>query len=278
VNVARYDQQAVLMANIEEARYDILLSSDGKELVQARYAVRNNQRNFVKIALPPGASVWSATLGGKPARPGQSPDGSLLLPLEKSRGGEDAPAFVVELMYVTKATAWQDKGKQTVTLPALDLPISRTGVLFYYPPMFRVAAEPGTFRTQEYQVPVSAALTPTAWESGGSSGGMAAKAVVNGVFVANAPSAPTSAQEFDRLEQFAKLQSNDDKEKKDATQALLDSFRAKSAGGRVTGIVPVNIDFPAFGPSIYLVSELTSENQFPAAEFSFQRDKKGGTR
>ena len=97
VNVARYDQQAVLMANIEEARYDVLMSADGKELVQARYAVRNNQRNFVKIALPPGASVWSATLGGRPVRPGQSPDGSLLLPLEKSRGGEDAPAFVVEI-------------------------------------------------------------------------------------------------------------------------------------------------------------------------------------
>ena len=274
VNVARYDQQAVLMANIEEARYDILLSSDGKELVQARYAVRNNQRNFVKIALPPGASVWSATLGGRPARPGQSPDGSLLLPLEKSRGGEDAPAFVVELMYVTKAPSWQDKGKQTVTLPALDLPISRTGVLFYYPPMFRVSAEPGTFRTQEYQGPISAALSSV---ESVTVAGFSAGATVGGSLAMNGPPS-ASPQQADRLEQFAKLQSNDDKEKKDATQALLDSFRAKSAGGRVTGIVPVNIDFPAFGPSIYLVSELTSENQFPAAEFSFQRDKKGGTR
>jgi hypothetical protein len=272
VNVARYDQQAVLMANIEEARYDILMSADGKELVQARYAIRNNQRNFVKIALPPGASVWSAMLGGRPARPGQSPDGSLLLPLEKSRGGEDAPAFVVALMYVTKAPAWQDKGKQTVTLPALDLPISRTGVLFYYPPMFRVAAEPGTFRTQDYQGPISAALS--------SDGSMTAAegGAVGGPVAMNAPKPAAQPQEFDRLAQFAQLQSNDDKEKKDATQALLDSFKSKSMAGRVTGIVPVNIDFPAFGPSIYLVSELTSENQSPVAEFSFQHDKKGGTR
>ncbi len=263
VNVARYDQQAVLMANIEEARYDILMSADGKELVQARYAVRNNQRNFVKITLPPGASVCSASLGGRPARPGQSPDGSLLLPLEKSRGGEDAPAFVVELMYVTKATAWQDKGKQTVTLPALDLPISRTGMLLYYPPMFRVTAEPGTFRTQEYQAPVSAALA-----SG--EGGV--------VDIGTPSAAPAQPKEFDRLEQFAKLQGNEEKDKKDATQALLDTFRAKSVGGRVTGIVPVSVDFPAFGPSIYLVSELTSENQSPAAAFNFQHDKKGATR
>ena len=261
LNVARYDQQAVLMANIEEARYDILMSADGKELVQARYAIRNNQRNFVKVTLPAGASVWSTTLGGRPARPGQSPDGSLLLPLEKSRGGEDAPAFVVELMYVMKASRWDEKGTEKVTLPAVDLPISRTGMLLYYPPMFRVSAEPGIFRTQEYEAPVSAALAPTVMDGG-------AMGPVN---------TPYAKQESDRLEQFAKLQS-DDKEKKDATQALLDSFKSKSIGGKVTGILPVNVDFPAFGPSIYLVSELTSENQSPSAEFSFQHDKKGGAR
>ena len=70
----------------------------------------------------------------------------------------------------------------------------------------------------------------------------------------------------------------DEKEKKDKTLSLLDDFRAKSIGGKVTGILPVNVAFPAFGPSMFLVSELTSENQFPAAEFSFQRDKKGGVR
>jgi hypothetical protein len=80
------------------------------------------------------------------------------------------------------------------------------------------------------------------------------------------------------LEQFAKLQSNDEKEKKDATRALLDTFKAKSVAGRVTGILPINVAFPAFGPSIFLVSELTSENQSPAADFNFQRDKKAGAR
>jgi len=33
---------------------------------------------------------------------------------------------------------------------------------------------------------------------------------------------------------------------------------------------------PAFGPSLYLVSELTSENQSPSAEFNYQQDKKAG--
>jgi hypothetical protein len=265
VNVARYDQQAVLMANVEEARYQVLMSADGKELVQARYAVRNNQRNFVKVTLPPGAAVWSVTLAGRPVRPGQSPDGSLLLPLEKSRGGDDAPAFAVEILYLTKAAAWQEKGQEKVTLPALDLPISRTGLLLYYPPLFKVSAEPGTFRAQEYMNPISAVLEPA---SGG---------VIGGVIVSAA--APAGAVRLgDQLQPFAKVQGIEE-DKKDSTQALLDSFKAKSLGGKVTGILPINVSFPAFGPSIFLVSELTSENQFPAAEFSFQREKtKGGVR
>jgi len=262
VNIVRYDQQAVLMANIEEARYDILMSADGKALVQARYAVRNNQRNFVKITLPAGATVWSTALGGKPVRPGQSPDGSLLLPLEKSRGGEDPPAFVVEILYLTKATAWEEKGQAKLVLPALDLPISRTGLLVYYPPLFKVSAEPGTFRTQEYENPMSAALGPSG-------------EAIEGAASAGKPAAPD--REFDRLENYAQLQARDDKEKKD-TAALLETFRAKSLGGKVTGILPVNVNFPAFGPSLFLVSELTSENQAPAADFNFQRERKGGAR
>ena len=86
---------------------------------------------------------------------------------------------------------------------------------------------------------------------------------------------PATPKEFERLEQLSQLQSPEDRDK---TKALLDTFKTKSMGGKVTGILPVSVPFPAFGPSIFLVSELTSENQFPAAQFNFQREKKGGAR
>src|SRR6201987_2995889 len=98
--VSRYTQQAVLMANVQEARYRVLLTKDGKSLVEARYALRNNQRSFVKITLPAGAALWSASLAGKPIRPGSGPDASLLLPLSKAGSGEDAPECSVEIMYL----------------------------------------------------------------------------------------------------------------------------------------------------------------------------------
>ncbi len=232
------------------------MSKEGKTLVQARYAVRNNQRNFVKISLPPGAMVWSAALSGKPVRPGQATDGSLLLPLEKARGGEEAPAFVVEVLYMIRGTAWEDKGKAHLALPALDLPVSRTGLLLYYPPLFRVTAEPGPFRTEVYANPSSVAFN-----------------------LAAPPPPPLPMSIVDGAIAIGGPVSLDLRNKKDdSTQALIDKFQMKSKAGRVTGILPIGVDFPAFGRSTYLVSELTSEGQFPAAELSYQRDKKAGAR
>lgn len=251
VNVARYAQQAVLMANIEEARYQVLMSKDGKTLVQARYAVRNNQRNFLKITLPPAGIVWSASVSGQPARPGQSPDGSLLLPLEKARGGEDAPAFIVELTYMLRGSTWEDKGKTHLALPALDLPISRTGLLLYYPPLFRITAESGSFRAEPYADPISSAFNPPP---------------------------PVASPVADGQAGVATLRKAENDKDQESTQALIDTFRAKSKAGRVAGILPIGVDFPSIGPSTYLVSELTSEGQFPAADLNYQRDKKAGAR
>jgi len=97
---------------------------------------------------------------------------------------------------------------------------------------------------------------------------MGAAAIVHG----EATGGPT--RQFDRLKAFAFRGA----EKDDKTQALLDSYRAKSAGGKVTGILPVGISFPIFGPSTFLVSELTAENQAPFADFIYQKDKKRGSR
>ncbi|MGC1489899.1 MAG: hypothetical protein WA798_00910 [Candidatus Acidiferrum sp.] len=271
VNVARYTPQAVLMANIAEARYSVLITDDGKSLVQARYAVRNNQRNFLKFTLPPGATLWSAALAGSPVRPGQSPDGSVLLPLQKSHAGEDAPEFAVEVVYIDKGTAWNEKGQFKLALPALDLPISRTGVLIYHPPLFKVTPGPGAFRVEAYEDPTSAALSPQdALEEVSASGSMSA-------IVSTASQAPAiTGAEVSALPE-AKVLPRAMFEQPQA-QRQFDEFRAALQGGKAAGILPIEVAFPALGPSLFLVSELTAENQSPSADLNYQREKKTGAR
>ncbi|HEV3330805.1 MAG TPA: hypothetical protein VG096_07480 [Bryobacteraceae bacterium] len=239
LEVARYAQQAVLTANIEEARYRVLLTADGKTLVEARYAVRNNQRNFVRITLPTGAAVWSSSLGGRPVRPGQGPEGSLLFPLSKSRAGEDAPLFRIEIVYLAHGGEWSLKGRDTLALPALDLPVSRAGLLLYYPPLFRLTPQGGAFHAQPYERPESDVWT-----------------------------APTTPQV-----EVADVQNTNA-----ATQALVDRYRARTNARKTTEPLPTSVAFPAVGPKLYLVSELTGESKAPVIELDYQKDKKGGVK
>jgi len=269
VNVARYTPQAVLMANVAEARYNVLITNEGKQLVQARYAVRNNSRNFLKITLPAGATLWSAELAGKPVRPGQSPDGSVLLPLEKAHAGEDSPEFAVEIVYISRGAAWNDKGQFKLGLPALDLPVSRTGLLVYHPPLFKVTPEPGSFRTEAYEDPISAALNPLPPPAPPPPPPMAGPAAVAGIVVAPAPNSP-GAGLSDLGSSIVTNQA--------AKQSAVDNFRMALQGGKASGILPIKVSFAALGPSLYLVSELTGENQAPSTDLNYQREKKAGGR
>lgn len=244
LDVARYTPQAVLTANIEEAEYNTLIAADGKILVQSRFAVRNNQRNFLKLTLPATAVLWSASVAGRPIRPGRAPDGSYLLPLEKTRSGEEAPAFVVEVSYIDRAASWTDKGRARVSLVAVDLPISKSHLVLHHPPLFRVtpaAGLSGSFRVANYAPPESPALRSEA-----------------------APGATEQQRAEGEL-------APDQAEMKQLIARISTQRTAPPSRN-----LPLRVVFPHFGPSIFLVSELTGENQTPAVELDFQRERKRG--
>ena len=98
VRVSRYATQALLVANVDEARYQVLLADDGKALVKARYAVRNNHRGLLSVSLPSGATLWHASVARRPVRPGRSPEGALLVPSLKARGNDESSLFAVEIV------------------------------------------------------------------------------------------------------------------------------------------------------------------------------------
>jgi hypothetical protein len=244
LTVARYTPQAVLVANVEEARYEALLEEEGKTLVRARYAVRNNQRAFLGVTLPPNAALWSAAVANRPLRPGVSADGAMLLPLEKGRAGEEAPPFVVEVTYVQRGDAWADKGRTRLLLPSVDLPIARTGVTVYHSPRFSVLAEPGPFRVNTDNGPFTSTLRS---DRPALRGGPAPSPAPPPL-----PMRPPSSGDVD----------------------LIEKYRKDVAGRSIAGPVPVTVPFPEFGTGVFLTSELTAELQAPALEFTYKRESR----
>jgi len=240
VRVSRYATQAMQVANVDEARYQVLIAEDGKSMIKARYAVRNNHRGLLSVALPQGAALWQASVAGRPVRPGRSSEGALLIPLEKARSREDLPPFVVEMVYVMPSVVWAEKGTEDVTLPALDLPVSRTGVELHYSPRFRVASSTtSAFRAEPYSDPFSPTLNET-------------------------------APAVDEMES----KSLSDKDEAGAAMKALVKQYQQSAGGRaVAGILPVQVPFPDFGAVLFLASELTPEARAPRLSLEYQRER-----
>jgi hypothetical protein len=144
----------------------------------------------------------------------------------------------VEIVYVQSIDRWLqkglDKGRARIELPALDLPVSRTGLELHYSPRFNVEAQPGSFRVEADPGPFAEAL--------------------------RTPSFRIAVQQGDREARAAS-----------GLQALVDRFKNESAGRTVTGSLPVRVVFPEFGPSIFLASELTAEFRSPFVELAFKR-------
>ncbi len=269
ISVKRYTPQAVLIANVEEARYRVLAAEDGLCLVEAHYAVRNNQRSFLKITLPPRATIWSASVAGKPVRPGVAEGDAVLLALEKGRAGEDAPTFVVRVTYLQTAERWVDKGEVRLPLPALDLPISRTGVEVHHSPRFRPNLEPGAFRQESDPGVFAEALR-------GSRGGYGFGSGIGGQSggYARVPPPPVAAAAPAGLAAPVEMRPAVEFDGRTAQlQMLIDRFRNEGGGRTVTGALPVDVTFPTLGPSIFVAAELTAESQAPSIDLAIRKSK-----
>jgi hypothetical protein len=148
--------------------------------------------------------------------------------------------------FFARAAAWTDRGRQQLLLPALDLPVSRTGMALHHSPRFHVALLLGAFREGPAEGPLSALLSGPA----------------------ESPS--TADEEHERL---LAVKGADAAGVAEEQKQLIDRFQ-EGRSRRVVGVTPVEVPFPAVGPAIHLVSELTGEGSVPSIELAYKRESK----
>ncbi len=274
LTLTRYAPQEVLLAAVDEARYRALVSEDGKALVEGRLAVRNNQRSFLALTLPGGATLWSVAVDGRPVRPGTGPKGSILVPLPKRRAGADAARVIVGLMYADKAAAWGPSGDWRLTLPAIDLPVQQMGLTVKHSPRYRLTPMPSDFHAQAFEPPLSQVLTLDA-EKEESALGQELKTqehVAQDSLRANRPAAsPGPAPGEPRFEAGGRRRGGQDEGDGQSLGGLVERFQREARGVRSVGTLPVLVAFPDSGPGLYLAAALTAEGAAPTAAFTFKR-------
>jgi hypothetical protein len=130
LDVRRFDEAEVLQALVDSARFTSVVADDGQMMTEMSLSVRNNGRQFLEIALPAGAHVWSAFVANQPVRPSLR-DGKLLLPIESS--GADDGAMTVELTYVGTNSFPHDRGSIGFASPKFDVPLKNARWDVYLP-------------------------------------------------------------------------------------------------------------------------------------------------
>ena len=141
LDVRRFDEAEVLQALVDSARFTSVVADDGQMMTEMSLSVRNNGRQFLEIALPAGARVWSAFVADQPVRPSLR-DGKLLLPIESS--GADDGAMMVELTYVGTNSFPRDRGNIGFASPKFDVPLKNARWDVYLPPDYDYQKFSGT--------------------------------------------------------------------------------------------------------------------------------------
>jgi len=150
LKVVRHETQPVLGAAIDTTSYVVQVTDDGDCVTRAVYTVRNNRKQFLEVTLPESGaiSLWSSFVAGKPVRPSKTREGKILLPLEKSSYvGSELGSFTVEIIYYSNLGAsLRTAGMIPITLPEVDLPISRSMLTLFAPARYEYVRVGGSMR------------------------------------------------------------------------------------------------------------------------------------
>ncbi len=136
LNAMEHDEVDVLVTLLDQAEATTMFTQDGRRLTSVRYQVRNNRRQFLRLDLPDGAELWSASVAGRAVQPASSQSGELLVPLVRSQSAGGAlAAFEVQLVYVETGEGPSAAGTGTfeATLPSADAPATWVGWTVYAP-------------------------------------------------------------------------------------------------------------------------------------------------
>lgn len=130
--VTRHTEVAVLDAVADRAQITSVLTGSGEMLTQASFLVKNNDRQYQRFELPPGAALWGVTVNGEPARADR--DGSWVL-AALPRGDNRDQLFAIDIKYAQQIGTLAGLRPQAFQFaaPKTDVPGTYVEWTFYAP-------------------------------------------------------------------------------------------------------------------------------------------------
>jgi len=134
--VHRFQDIEVRVANIDCCSLETVITRDGTRMSHARYDVRNNMKQFLRVELPTGADLLSAEVNGRVIKPaGESDTGALLVPLLMSaENGRRKTGFPVDIYYLEQPMLMRSLPTALdLNGPSVDIITTRASWAVYLP-------------------------------------------------------------------------------------------------------------------------------------------------
>ncbi len=133
LGLTRHRLAGVQEAAIDRADYRTLCTREGLQVTTAEFTVRNSRKQFLRLRLPRGATVWSAFVAGKAEKPAVSEEKpgderTVLIKIINSTAG-----FPVQLVYATQGRGFGSLGSLRGSLPRPDILVTHSRWDVYVP-------------------------------------------------------------------------------------------------------------------------------------------------
>ncbi|OFW23487.1 MAG: hypothetical protein A3G21_06010 [Acidobacteria bacterium RIFCSPLOWO2_12_FULL_66_21] len=122
LEVKRFADAPVIAAVAQTVVATTLVTPEGRALTEVQLWIRNRAQPFMKVTLPPGATMLSVEVAGETAKPVTGTDGTRV-PLLRAGFRPDG-VYPVSLVYLTAGEAFGKRGDAQMALPKFDVPMS----------------------------------------------------------------------------------------------------------------------------------------------------------
>jgi hypothetical protein len=141
LDVKRFADVGVLAAVADRAVATTLVTAEGRALTEISLDVQNRAQPFLRVTLPPGATMVSAEVEGQTAKPVAGADG-IRVPLLRP-GFRPAGPYHVSFVYLHAGVPFAKKGDLRMTLPNMDVPIGLVEWELFVPQQYSARAIDG---------------------------------------------------------------------------------------------------------------------------------------
>ena len=101
LRVTKHEYEPVAEVVISHMHLNTVIPAEGSATTEAFLVVRNNDRQYLELRLPPGATIRAVYVDGKSEKPHQGEDGTVRIPLLANLGKDQAFTVALAFDHVT---------------------------------------------------------------------------------------------------------------------------------------------------------------------------------